>query len=277
VECRRLLCGGLVLLRSSVRPYKQFNYIYEAADEGSSSYNAFVAKLQRQFSNGLSFVANYTWSKVLSNTEQGGAPVGINERGTCLSCDKGMAGYNVPQRLVASGVWNLPLGRGKQYMNGISPVLNHIVGGWTLDTIATFNKGNPFTVLAASSTTMDPMTQFRADQLCNGRSSLKNKDVRSNGHYWFDTACFATPAANYFGNSGPNIITGPGVNNWDIGAGKLIALRESMNLQFRADAFNAFNHAQFLNPDSTMTDTNFGKITTVGPSREFQVALKLLW
>jgi Carboxypeptidase regulatory-like domain len=269
--------AGSLLCDQAVRPYKQFNYIYEAADEGSSSYNAFVAKVQRQFSNGLSFVTNYTWSKVLSNTEQGGAPVGINERGTCLSCDRGMAGYNAPQRLVASGVWELPLGKGKRYMSGISPALDHIVGGWTLDTIATFSKGNPFTVLAASSTTMDPMTQLRANQVCDGRSTLKNKDVRTNGHYWFDTSCFAKPAPNYFGNSAPNVITGPGVNNWDIGAGKLISLRESMDIQFRADAFNAFNHAQFLNPDSNMADTNFGKITTVGPSKEFQFSLKLLW
>jgi hypothetical protein len=269
--------AGTLLCDATVRPYKQFNYIYAAANEGSSSYNAFVAKIQRQFSNGLSFVTNYTWSKVLSNTEQGGAPVGLNQRGTCLSCDRGMAGYNAPQRLVASGVWNLPLGRGKQYLNGVSPALDHIVGGWTVDAIATFSQGNPFTVLAASSTTMDPMTQYRANRLCDGRSSLKNKDVRSNGHYWFDTACFAVPATNYFGNSGTNILTGPGVNNWDIGAGKLIALRESINLQFRADAFNAFNHAQFLNPDSNMADTNFGKVTTTGLSRELQLSMKLLW
>jgi hypothetical protein len=269
--------AGSLLCNQTVRPYKQFKYIYAAANEGSSSYNAFVAKLQRQFSHGLSFVTNYTWSKVLSNTEQGGAPVGINERGTCLRCDRGLAGYNAPQRLVASGVWNLPLGMGKSYLSGISPALDHIIGGWTLDTIATFSQGNPFTVLAASSTTMDPMTQYRANVLCKGRSSLANKNVRSNGHYWFDTACFATPATNYFGNSGPNILTGPGVDNYDIGAGKIIALRESMDLQFRADAFNAFNHAQFLNPDSTMTDTNFGRITTAGPSRELQLSMKLLW
>jgi hypothetical protein len=266
-----------LLCDQTARPYKQFNYIYAAADEGNSSYNAFVAKMQRQFSNGLSFVTNYTWSKVLSNTEQGGAPVGINQRASCLSCDEGLAGYNAPQRLVASGVWNLPIGTGKRYMNGISPALDRVVGGWTLDTITTFSKGNPFTVLAASTTPMDPMTNYRADRLCDGRSSLKNKDVRSNGHYWFDPSCFAKPASNYFGNSAPNIITGPGVNNWDIGAGKLIALQESTALQFRADAFNAFNHAQFLNPDSNMADTNFGKITTVGPSREFQFSLKLLW
>ncbi len=269
--------AGSLVCDQSVRPYKQFSYIFEAADEGASSYNAFVAKLQRQFSNGLSFVTNYTWSKVVSNTEQGGAPVGINQRGTCLSCDKGLAGYNAPQRLVASGVWELPFGKGKRYMGESSSLVNQIIGGWTLDTIATFARGNPFTVLAASSTTMDPYTQFRANQLCDGRSNMTNKDVRSNGHYWFNTACFETPAPNTFGNSAPNIITGPGVNNWDIGAGKLIALHEPVKLQFRADAFNAFNHAQFLNPDSTMTDTDFGKITTTGPSREFQFAMKLLW
>ena len=261
----------------SVKPYKQFSYIYQAANEGSSSYNAFVAKVQRQFSGGLGFVANYTWSKVLTNTEQGGVPAGVNQRGVCRSCDRGMAGYNTPQRLVASGVWALPIGKGQRYARGISSALDQVIGGWTIDVITTFSGGNPFTVLAASSTTMDPMTQFRANQLCNGRSSLKNKNVRSNGNYWFDTSCFATPAPGYFGNSAPNIITGPGVNNWDIGAGKIFELRESMSLQFRADAFNALNHAQFLNPDSTMTDSNFGRITTTGPSRELQLAMKLLW
>jgi Carboxypeptidase regulatory-like domain len=261
----------------TVRPYPQFKYLYMAADEANASYNALVLKLQRQFTNGFSFVANYTWSKVLSNTVQGGAPVGINQRGVCRSCDRGLTGYNVPQRFVASGVWNLPLGKGQRFINGSSSLTNQIVGGWSLNAIATLAQGNPFTVIAASSTAMDPMTNFRANQLCNGRSSLANKNVRSNGHYWFDTACFATPAPNTFGNSGPNTITGPGVENWDIGAAKLLTLHESMGLQFRVDAFNAFNHAQFLNPDSNMTDTNFGRITTVGPSREIQFGLKLLW
>jgi len=119
--------AGSLICDQSVRPFKQFNYIYEAANEGTSSYNAFVAKLQRQFSQGLSFVANYTWSKTLSNTEQGGAPVGINQRSVCLSCDKGMTGYNVPERLVASAVWELPLGEGRRYLSSTSPAFDHIV------------------------------------------------------------------------------------------------------------------------------------------------------
>jgi hypothetical protein len=203
--------------------------------------------------------------------------VGINQRGVCHSCDRGLTGYNMPQRFVASGVWELPFGKTKHYLNESSPLVNQIVGGWSINTIATFSQGNPFTVIAASSTAMDPLTNFRANQLCDGRATLRNKNVRNNGHYWFNTACFATPAPNQFGNTRPNIITGPGMENWDIGAAKFIALRESLTLQFRVDAFNAFNHAQFLNPDSNLTDTNFGRITTVGPSREFQFGLKILW
>lgn len=268
---------GSYICDGSAKPFPQFTYIYAMANAGTSSYNALVAKLQRQFSGGLSFVANYTWSKALTNTEQGGAPVGINQRGTCLTCDKGMAGFNVPQRLVASGVWNVPLGRAQMFLINASSLTNSLVSGWTLNAIAAFSKGNPFTVLAVNSTSMDPMTSFRADRLCNGRSSLKNKEVRTNGQYWIDTSCFAMPAPNTFGNSGANILTGPGLNNWDIGIGKLMPLHEAMSLEFRVEAFNAMNHAQFLNPDFVMTDTSFGQITTAGPARELQFAVKILW
>jgi len=268
--------AGSLICDPSVRPYKQFPYLYMAADEGTASYNAFVAKFQTQMGRSLNFITNYTWSKALSNTVQGGAPVGLNQRGVCLSCDKGLAGFNVPQRLVASGVWNLPIGKGEMFLN-TSSKWNYIVGGWTLNTIATFSEGNPFTVLAATSTAMDPMTNFRPNRVCDGRSSLSNTDVRSNGGYWFDTSCFVKPAPNYFGNSGTNIITGPGVNNWDIGLGKAFPIREAMDVQFRTELFNAFNHTQFLNPDATMTDANFGRITTARPSRELQFGLKLLW
>lgn len=267
---------GSLICDQNAKPYKQFPYIYMAANEGNANYNAFVAKFQQQVKD-LSFVANYTWSKALTNTVQGGAPVGLNQRGVCLSCDKGLAGFNVPHRLVASGIWTLPFGKGRRFMNGVPSSLNQLVGGWSVNAIATFSKGNPFSVLAATSTAMDPMTHYRANQLCDGRSSMANRDVRTNGGYWFDTSCFAKPAANYFGDSRPNIITGPGINNWDIGFGKLFSLTEAMDLQFRAEAFNALNHAQFLNPSSTMTDANFGRVTTARASRELQFGLKLLW
>lgn len=269
--------AGSYACNASAKPFSQFTYIYAMADEATANYNALVAKLQRQFEGGLSFVANYTWSKALTNTEQGGAPVGINQRGTCLSCDKGMAGFNVPQRLVASAVWQVPAGHGQRWLSGAGPLVDAAVSGWMLNTIATFAKGNPFTVLAANSTSMDPMTSYRPNRLCQGRDSLKNQNVRTNGGYWIDTSCFETPAANMFGTAGPNILTGPGVNNWDLGLTRQVRLHEAASLELRAEAFNLFNHTQFYNPDYVMTDANFGKVTTAAPSRELQFAAKLVW
>ena len=111
------------------------------------------------------------------------------------------------------------------------------------------------------------------NRICDGNLPSGQRTVS----HWFDTSCFVKPAPNYFGDSGTNIITGPGINNWDLGLGKVFPIREAMNVQFRTELFNAFNHTQFLNPDSTMTDANFGRITTARPARELQFGLKLLF
>jgi hypothetical protein len=154
--------------------------------------------------------------------------------------------------------------------------LDRIVGGWSADVIATFSSGNPFTVNAPNNTAA-PLTNFRANRLCNGRASLHNTDLRTNGLYWLDAACFAAPPAGFFGNSGTNIITGPGFNNWDLAIEKSAHLREALNLQFRAEFFNALNHAQFRNPDSLVGDANFGQVTQAHDARQIQFGLKLLW
>lgn len=261
---------------SSVVPYPRYTYVFYAADEAMSNYNAFVLKFQREFSHGLGFTANYTWSKVLSSTMQGGANSPLNQMASCRRCDKGMAGFNVPQRLVTSTVWELPLGKGKRFLTGISPIWERVLGGWALDTIATFSQGNPFTVQAPN-LTADPLTSVRANRLCNGRSDLARSNVRTIGLYWIQPSCFASPAAGYFGDSGANIITGPGVNNWDLAIEKNTLFRERAELQFRAELFNAWNHAQFENPDNTVGDANFGRITSARAAREVQLSLKLLW
>lgn len=67
------------------------------------------------------------------------------------------------------------------------------------------------------------------------------------------------------------------MNNWDLGVGKLLPIRERVDMEFRFEAFNAFNHAQFLNPNTVMTDSNFGRITTAAAARQLQVAAKVLW
>lgn len=267
---------GSLACNSSAIPWPQYSYVYYAANAAFASYNALNAKFQREFSGGFNFLANYTWSKALTNTMQGGANAALNQMGSCIACDKGMAGFNVPQRLAVATVWELPAGRGKRLMKNATPFWDRIVGGWAVNVIATFAGGNPITVNAPNNTAA-PLTNFRANRSCNGRTGLANKNLRSNGLYWLDTACFSAPAAGYFGNSGANILTGPGVSNWDAALEKNAQLAEALKLQIRAEFFNAFNHAQFLNPDSTVGDANFGQVTQARDSREIQLGLKLLW
>ncbi len=267
---------GSLACNNLAKPYPQYSYVFFAADAGFGSYNAFTAKFQREFSRGFNFLANYTWSKALTNTMEGGANSPLNQRGTCLACDKGMAAFNVPQRLAVATVWQLPTGSGKRWLGDASPLWNTIVGGWTADAISTFSSGNPFTVNAPNNTAAT-LTNFRANRLCNGRTVLTNRNLRANGLYWIDPACFATPASGFFGDSGANILTGPGYNNWDMALEKDFQLRERWRLQLRSEFFNAWNHAQFENPDSMVGDANFGQVTTARDAREIQLGLKLLW
>jgi hypothetical protein len=262
---------GSLACNTSAIPWPQYSYVYFAANAGAASYNAFNAKFQRDFSGGFNLLANYTWSKALANTQQGGANAPLNQMGACLNCDKGMTGFNVPQRLTIATVWELPVGRGK-----LPAPWKAVLGGWAADVIATFSSGNPFTVNAPNNTAA-PLTNFRANRLCDGRASLRDTDLRANGLYWLDTACFAAPPAGMFGNSGANIITGPGLNNWDIALEKNVRFKEALRLQFRAEFFNTWNHAQFKNPNAMVGDANFGQVVEARDAREIQFGVKLRW
>jgi hypothetical protein len=92
---------------------------------------------------------------------------------------------------------------------------------------------------------------------------------------WFDTSCFGVPAPNTFGNAGRNTLIGPGTVNVDLAAHRIFAITERVNLQFRGEFFNAFNHTQFNNPDTSVADDTFGRITSARSPRIIQLALKL--
>jgi hypothetical protein len=258
----------------SVIPYKQFASILYSSNSGVSDYNALVVKFDHQFSHGFGLLANYTWSKTMATL--GGSSNVVGQRGTDHDADRGLASFNIPQSLVISALWEVPFGRGRRFGNNLNPILNHIAGGWGLDFISTFNRGNPFEI-AAPNTSGDPFTDFRANSACDGRQTLANKNVRTNGMYWFNPACFAAPEPGYFGNAGYNIITGPGQNNWDVTIQKRFPIRESAGLEFRTDFFNAFNHAQFLTPSNNVASPSFGRITNTRDGSQLQFVLKLLW
>jgi Carboxypeptidase regulatory-like domain len=192
------------LCNDANNPYfPKYSYMQEVNSIGYGNYNALLVKFQRQFSNGLSFLVNYTWSKALAASQEGSNGT-LNQRRSCLlACDYGPTTSNIPQSLVFSAVWELPVGRGRHFENQMNAVLNTVAGGWDIDAIAVMQKGNPFTLIAPNNTAWSPGV-IRANTYCNGRNALRNKDVRSNGHYWLkgqtigqteaNSACYVDPS-----------------------------------------------------------------------------------
>ena len=117
------------------------------------------------------------------------------------------------------------------------------------------------------------------NRVCDGRNDQLSSNIRNNGFLWFDTACFPVPPTGYFGDSGPTVLSGPGLDNWDLGVEKNFPLgREATRLQLRAEMFNAWNHAQFEQPNGDAgAGANFGRISATRSPRLIQAALKLTW
>ena len=240
---------------------------------GNSSYNALQAKLQKSLSFGLNLLASYTWSKSLDIQSEGQS--GSIETIYDLRRDWGPSDFNRTQLFVLSGVYQLPIGKGKRYLSNGNAIARTLIGDWNVSWIATLNSGQPFSVYAGGDIANVGGGSQRAQVV-----GLPNTGFNQSIQEWFNTAAFAVPAAYTFGNEGRNNLTGPAFKNLDFNAYKNFLLTERFTLQFRGEFFNILNHPSFGLPDSTVTDSNYGKITsTANPNsnREIQLALKLLF
>ena len=286
---------GSNLCFDSNNPYfPKYSYMQEVDSIGYGNYNALLVKFQRQFSSGLSLLANYTYSKALSASQEG-SNGNLNQRSSCLpGCDYGPTTSNIPHSLIVSAVWELPVGRGRHFGNSINPVVNSVVGGWDVDAIVNLQSGLPFTLGAPNNTAWAP-GQIRANTYCDGRAALANREIRTNGHYWLKPqtvgqtqaqgACYVDPSRDpvnlngaggtlpfkpgtteraraAFGTSSFDSMRGPGLNNWDLGVHKNFPLYRETTFTLRGEFFNVWNHTQFANPNSGVAaGTNFGLIT----------------
>ncbi|HTC48279.1 MAG TPA: TonB-dependent receptor [Candidatus Aquilonibacter sp.] len=269
------------------RPYPFFAQINQLQTDQLSSYNAVQVTAERR-ARGLSFLASYTYSHALDeNTSSPGAVVNPYD----IHADYGNSDLDVPNRFVASANYELPF--------KTSGRLNHAVGGWQVNAILQYFDGIPFSVTSANGVGdgLTPRAEFIGG---SGNGSL-SPDKR-NIHEWFNTSDFVSipltgPLANgQWGNSGRNILQGPGTKNVDFSVFKNFQVAESKALQFRAEFFNLFNTPQFNNPSAVApspapTSTTlvpniasspaFGTIASAGSpttfqriSREIQLAAK---
>ena len=280
-------------------PYNgKYTYMQEVDTIGFGNYNSLLVKFQRQFSHGFGLLANYNYSKALSASQEG-SNGNLNQRRSCLPlCDYGPATYNVPQSLVISGVYELPVGHGRTFGTRMNGAVDSLLGGWDVDVITTMQKGNPVNLTAPNNTAWSPGV-IRVNTYCDGRASLANKDLRSNGRYWLKPQiaggteaqgnCYVDPSLDPVNRTGPNntlpdgaraafgttgfdSVTGPGLNNWDVGVHKVFSLYREAHFTLRGEFFNAWNHAQFANPVATVASNNFGQVTsTQHDAREIQI------
>ncbi len=230
---------------------------------GSSDYNALQIKAERRYANGLAFVASYTHSKFI-DVGNAGFRDPIGDR----NLDRGPSPDNAPNRFVIGYNYALPFGPGRHWLS--KGLLGNIIGGWELNGITTYQSG--FSLTPALSNNNCVCGNSRSAPNIVGNISAANQTLSQ----WFNTSAFAIPSQYTIGDAGRGLILGPHIVNTDLNAAKRFTLpwREGMSLEFRAEFFNVFNHPQFNNPDFTLGDANFGKITGAVNPRKGQMALK---
>jgi len=256
------------------RPFPQFgNVTLITPFWGNSEYHAANFKLEKRFSHGLNFLTSYVFSKFMDDVtaafEVGAVGGGIQNYYDRRS-EWARSGNDIRHRVAASSTYELPFGRGRKWMS--RGLLASIAGGWNLGTIITLQSGPPLGLVTQVNNTnsFNPGSQ-RVDVL---RDPSLPKDQRSLAQ-WFDTTAVAQPPQFTFGNAGRAILESPGFANVNLSLLKNFVITERWNLQFRAEAFNALNRANFNDPGRALGSPTFGMINSAEDPRNLQLGLKL--
>jgi hypothetical protein len=272
------------------RPFPQYSSL-RLAGQGNfdSTYNSFQLTVERRFPGGGSLLVAYTNAKLLSDadtlTNWLEVATGSIQDHTNLKNERSLSSQDVSQRLVISYVLDLPFGRGKRFLSSVSGAKEKIVSGWGVDGVTTFQKGFP---LVFSNGAPNYTTLFGAGSRpnfvagCNKGTSASSKAAKLN--QWFNTGCFTAPADFTFGNEArvdPSI-RGSGINNFDFALFKRTRFGpdERLGFEFRAEFFNIFNHTHFAPPNTSVTSSTFGVVSSTYPGtnpRLIQFGLKLFF
>jgi outer membrane receptor protein involved in Fe transport len=272
-------------IAQSLRPFPQFNDVDSIADPyGNSTYHGLNLGVEKKYSYGLLFKANYTYAKFIDNVQSRAdleyANYGYSNFPLLNYYDpasaRGLSGNDIRNRIVFSSVYELPFGRGKLF-HPDSEILNQVVGGWSFGVIAEANTGTPLSPIMAVNETDTFSLGNRPDLVAN--PNLSSGRARSEKlNEWFNTAAFTDPGAFTFGNAPRSFGTGPGVFNMDLSLLKDFHATERFDLQLRLEALNALNHANFANPNTQFGAAAFGQVTGLysgTPARIVQLGVHL--
>jgi len=258
----------------SRRPYPLYGVFTAIEDHGNSTFHSLQVKVTKQTSHGLYFLSAFTYGKSINDQPEICCSSPWPQNSYNLAAEKGLSDFDERRRWVTSFDYELPVGRGKHFVTN-GRALDLALGGWHVSGILTFRSGFPFSPLMGyDPSNTGSVGSVRTNVIGNGNlpPGKRTPDL------WFDINQFPVPSCLCFGNAGKNILDGPGERTADMSIRKVFGLTERWRMEFRAEFFNAFNHAVFVQPDNYITDGpgSAGVITsTVLPQRQIQFGLKL--
>jgi hypothetical protein len=252
---------------------------------GLSSYNALNVAFTRRSSSGLQFKANYTWAKaedIAAGYAADGGAGGPQSFWLSKQTGFGVSGYNQKDQFVFSGGYELPFGKNKPIFDGATGAWEKVVSGWQVNSIFTSLSGFPFGPLTGSNRSGDGNTgnPDRPDW----NPAFTGPVIERTPGQWFNPNAFSLETAGTFGNVGKNVLVGPGFRDLDVSLNKSTSIGDRINLQFRSEAFNVLNRANFALPGSfnvfsgTAINPSAGVIlATANSSRQIQFGLKAIF
>jgi Carboxypeptidase regulatory-like domain/TonB-dependent Receptor Plug Domain/TonB dependent receptor len=263
-------------------PYPNFGPIGEMASGYNSHYNALQLSLEKRTSYGLSFLADYTWAKALDDFSES-----VNSESFYATnpfdrnANYGLSADDIANSIKVSGTYQIP----HFHLTGVA---DKLLNGWAVAPIITWRSGLPFSIMCGCDNSLTGDYVDRAD-FAPGATIATAKLNPNRSHSiliqeYFNPAAFTQNAPGTFGNTGKNILIGPGLFDTDIALLKNTEIGDRFTLEFRAEAFNAFNNVNFGQPDDFWSDSvaaggsgTFGQILSAGNPRIMQLALKLLF
>jgi len=273
---------------TGTRLYPDFGQVSWRGNSDNSNYEGLSVSVKRSFSGGFLFSANYMWSHEIDDGSDGSGDGDslVPENVACPACERASGIWDVRHVLNANGVYQLPFGLAKPYLNEPG-MLRNIFGSWEATSTVMAHTGFPVNVLVnrSSSAVPDGNTTDQRPDLVPGVSLTPPGG--STIAEWINPAAFAMPAAGTFGDAPRDVARGPGAWQIDMGIAKQILLTERAQLEFRSEFFNIFNHPQYGLPQATFGVSSFGSITNTvntttpvspvgsGTPREIQFALRL--
>lgn len=251
-----------------LRPYKGFGVLNHREQSYMSNYHGLQTQLSRSFANGLGFQVSYTWSKAIDNADFTGGIYGFVPNTQDSRPERGRSNFDANHNLVASYTYQLP------WLKNNSGIVGQALGGWELAGITTFQSGLPINPqLGRDIAGVGSSSRQRPATTGSPFLGLGERNVTT----WFNPSVWAAPALGTFAPTGRNVLSGPGINNWDISLSKNFRVyKERSILQVRAESYNTFNHTQFNAVGQTFfVPASFGKITSAKNERSFMLGMRL--